>query len=159
MESESRERRDYPYVPLPSVFDEEQQREEITTITPKSGISVPAIILGIFYYVVRFDCLFEVSSLIVIIPITKRKFGVIMPLFNSLLFRVKLDVKRSRKGDPHINSKGYGYPLTATWIQLVGVNILLLAYNIISWRWKRRDGVQRSWIFGEGFFWKWFVPF
>ena len=78
-----------------------------------------------------------------------------MPLYSNLLL----------KGYKGI--KGYGYPLVSTWLQvnmpigisdkvkMLGVVIVLLAFNTITHVMRRKDLLEKSWVFGEGLWWKW----
>jgi len=69
--------------------------------------------------------------------------AVILPIFNDAIFR------------GYGNIKGYPFPLTATWLQLIGVTLCLLFTNLIVHGFvQRNDVLQKSWVFGEGFLWK-----
>jgi len=80
----------------------------------------------------------------VILAILYYLLAVIMPLFNDLVFR----------GYGHI--KGYRFPLTATWLQLIGVTLCLFVYNLLAHCIvvQRQDVLRKSWVFGQGFLFK-----
>jgi len=118
---------EYPYLPLPSVYDDLPTRDgEVPSAAyyiihhHKQGTPWNAILLAVCYYVLTTT----------------------FPLFNTLLFKGWGPVK------------GFPYPLSATWIQLIGVFILLLIYSIIMHYLQRKDVLKKSWAFGPGFFWK-----
>jgi hypothetical protein len=68
----------------------------------------------------------------------------VLPIYNNQLFQGSGSVP------------GFGFPLTATWLQLVGVVLVLMSINVISHFWKRDEMlVEKSWIFGKKFLFKW----
>jgi len=116
----------HPYLPLPSVFDESLNR------SPSSHK----------YYITNNHN--KIPWQAIILALLYYILAVILPIFNDMIFR----------GFGHI--KGYKFPLTATWLQLIGVTFCLLIYNlIVHCIIQRKDVLKKSWIFGEGFLWKW----
>eukprot|EP01119_Soliformovum_irregulare_P015493 TRINITY_DN4362_c0_g1_i5.p1 TRINITY_DN4362_c0_g1~~TRINITY_DN4362_c0_g1_i5.p1 ORF type:complete len:263 (-),score=41.07 TRINITY_DN4362_c0_g1_i5:499-1287(-) len=121
----SQERLDYPYQPLPSVFDDDDDspdsEAEPMIIFTKHGFTWRALILAVIFYIA----------------------SIIMPLFNCVLF------------DGYEKVPGYPYPLTATWLQMLGVTVILFLYNVANHLIiQRKDVLKKSWIFGPGFLWK-----
>jgi len=111
----------FPYEPLPSVYDQSVMSRES------------------FYNYYITNAKEKSPWIAVIIAIIYYLLAVIMPIFNDFLFR------------GHGKIKGYAYPLTATWLQMLGVSVVLFAFNMISHCiFQRKDVLKKSWVFGEG---------